>query len=132
MTTAEGRPALFRPLDIVVALLIAAGAAVAFPYVTAPWGSRAEVYHGGEKEARLALQGSMRTLPVTGSLGPLLLEYGEGGVRVLRAPCPNQLCVKAGRVSRQGASIVCLPSRIRITVEGETDGEAGSLDAITY
>ena len=40
------------------------------------------------------------------------------GVRVLDADCPTQDCVHTGTVSRGGQSIVCLPARIVIRLEG--------------
>ncbi len=43
------------------------------------------------------------------------------GVRVDRADCPTQDCVRTGTVSRPGQSIVCLPARIVVTVAGAAD-----------
>ena len=60
--------------------------------------------------------------------GPLRLGYGEGSVRVTSAPCPNRLCMRAGPVSRAGASILCVPGWVRVTVSG---GEKGP-DAVTF
>lgn len=39
-------------------------------------------------------------------------------VRVDHADCPTQDCVHTGAISRAGQSIVCLPARIVIAVEG--------------
>lgn len=43
---------------------------------------------------------------------------GEGGVRVSWADCPTQDCVRTGRITRGGQSIVCLPARIIVRLEG--------------
>lgn len=43
------------------------------------------------------------------------------GVRVESADCPTQDCVRTGTISRAGQSIVCLPSRIVVTLEGAAD-----------
>lgn len=133
MTPSPDKPApvrLFRPLDLLVGLLIAAGAALALPYLSAPFGSRAEVYVGGDKVAKLTLSGPLRDIDVATGLGPMRLEYGEGGVRVAEAPCPNKLCIKQGRASRAGMSLICLPCRVRVVVEG--GGKHGSYDAVTW
>src|SRR6185295_13654809 len=103
---------------VVVALAILAGAALGLPYLSAPFGGRAEVYLGKEKVARLALSGPRRELAVATALGPLRLEYGQGGVRVMSAPCPNKLCMRQGLVARSGMSIICLPCRVRVEIEG--------------
>lgn len=39
------------------------------------------------------------------------------------ANCPDQLCVKQGKISKDGQSIICLPHRLVITVrKGEKSG----------
>ena len=42
----------------------------------------------------------------------------HGGVRVEEADCPTQDCVHTGTITRAGQSIVCLPARIIIRLEG--------------
>lgn len=43
---------------------------------------------------------------------------GEMGLRVARSDCPTQDCVHTGAITRSGQSIVCLPARIIIRLEG--------------
>ena len=45
------------------------------------------------------------------------------GIRVEEADCPTQDCVHTGTITRAGQSIVCLPARIIIRLEG------GAVDA---
>ena len=47
-----------------------------------------------------------------------VVEVRDGGVRMLRADCPDQVCVKTGWIEREGQSIVCAPGRIVIEVQG--------------
>lgn len=51
------------------------------------------------------------------------------GLRVALSDCPTQDCVHTGTITRSGQSIVCLPARIIIRLEG---GETapGDVDAI--
>ena len=42
-------------------------------------------------------------------------------VSVERSDCPTQDCVHTGHISRSGQSIVCLPARVVIQLEGGTD-----------
>ena len=42
----------------------------------------------------------------------------NGALRVSESDCPNQDCVHSGAISRAGQSIVCLPARVVITLEG--------------
>jgi len=45
---------------------------------------------------------------------------GEFGVRVARSDCPTQDCVHTGTITRGGQSIVCLPARFILRLEGGT------------
>lgn len=54
---------------------------------------------------------------------------GEMGVCVVRSDCPTQDCVHTGIITRSGQSIVCLPARIIIRLEGGT-AEDGGVDAV--
>lgn len=48
----------------------------------------------------------------------LTVEAADGAVRVSESDCPNQDCVHSGAISRAGQSVVCLPARIAVTLEG--------------
>jgi hypothetical protein len=54
---------------------------------------------------------------------------GETGVRVTRSDCPTQDCVHTGTIARSGQSIVCLPARIIIRLEGGAPDPDG-VDAV--
>ncbi len=47
-----------------------------------------------------------------------LSRWQDGAVRVSESDCPNQDCVHSGAISRAGQSIVCLPARVAVTLEG--------------
>ena len=46
---------------------------------------------------------------------------GKPGVRVADADCPGRECVHTGLITRVGESIVCLPARTVIRLEGRGD-----------
>ena len=48
----------------------------------------------------------------------LTVAVENGVVRVSESDCPNQDCVHSGAISRAGQSIVCLPARVAVTLEG--------------
>lgn len=54
---------------------------------------------------------------------------GEMGLRVALSDCPTQDCVHTGTITRSGQSIVCLPARIIIRLEGGELGP-GDVDAV--
>lgn len=51
----------------------------------------------------------------------LHVSFSADGVQVEEADCPTQDCVRTGTISRAGESIVCLPARIVVTLEGKAD-----------
>ena len=52
---------------------------------------------------------------------------GEPGLRVTASDCPTQDCVRTGTITRAGQSIVCLPARIVLQLEGGTAGDGPDL-----
>ena len=55
----------------------------------------------------------------------IVVENGE--VYMASSDCKNHICVRQGRISRPGQSIICIPNRIVIEIKG---GESG-YDAVT-
>ncbi len=54
-----------------------------------------------------------------------IVRIEEGDVYMAEANCPSQQCVHQGKISKVGQSIVCLPSRLVITIIAkETDLDA--------
>ena len=89
--------------------------------------------------ARVAVDGNIiaeyplnsdRTFTVNGiASGTVEVVISDGTVDVISASCPDKICVKHAPISRTGESIVCLPSRVVISVEGSTASE--ELDAVS-
>ncbi len=58
--------------------------------------------------------------------GELRLSVPGEGVAVTHADCPDGVCVRTGRIAKQGESIVCVPLGVCITVgTPEYDGVTG-------
>lgn len=74
-----------------------------------------------EKIPLAGLQEERRTLSGNGYTLQVILT--EEAVWVESADCPTQDCVHTGRISRSGQSIVCLPARIIIRLEGGAPAE---------
>lgn len=53
----------------------------------------------------------------------------DGYVYMEYAECPDKLCIKQGAIQNQGESIICLPNKVIVTVNGsekqEYDGISG-------
>jgi len=57
--------------------------------------------------------------PVRGAKGELTVEVREGRVAVVRADCPNQVCVRTGWRSHEGDAIVCVPNKTIVRIQGQ-------------
>lgn len=52
----------------------------------------------------------------------VLVEHGK--ISMLSADCPDQLCVKQGKISDGSFPIVCLPNKIMIRIAGKSGVDA--------
>ena len=104
---------------VVLAVLLLALALGARPYFSAKSAGEltVSVAIDGETVERRAL--SAYTGGTYESRGyTLIVAVENGAVRVSESDCPNQDCVHSGAISRAGQSIVCLPARVAVTLEG--------------
>ena len=58
--------------------------------------------------------------------GTNVCEIRDGQVRMTKADCPDQLCIKQGAFGANGGMIVCLPNRIVIEPAESTSADAVS------
>lgn len=119
---------LFRIFDLIpiaFALLIAGG------FFVLSFGQPADegvavVRVEGKEVARLDLH-QERTLALHSREIEVTIAVEQGTVSFQAASCPDQICVKTGKLSHPGDTAVCLPARISITIEGSE-----APDAVTY
>lgn len=112
-------------LLLTAGLLLFCALTAAAPLLFAPAPREVIVRVDGVEKARLPLDRD--TVYAIGSGN--VIEIRDGGVRMCSADCPDQTCVRTGRITRSGQSIVCLPRRIVVTVTG---GKSNDYDAQTY
>ena len=48
----------------------------------------------------------------------------NGMAYVTDADCPDQVCIRMGKISKTGENIVCLPHKLVIQVEGDVGQES--------
>ena len=112
------KPTLWDAL-VVLAVLALAGLLAARPFLAAKTAGELTVSISvdGETVERCALStyegGTYESRGYT-----LTVEEKDGAVSVASSDCPNQDCVHSGAISRAGQSIVCLPARVAVTLEG--------------
>ncbi|HHY46806.1 MAG TPA: NusG domain II-containing protein [Firmicutes bacterium] len=93
---------------------------------------------GGKEYLRLPVSGraASRTIRITASEGiPAdynVVQIKDGRARILESNCPGKVCVKTGWISRPGQSIVCVPHRLVVRIQGNVDKAPGDPDIVAY
>lgn len=110
---------------LIAVLLLLGGALAVFLWFARQNGGYVSVEVDGALLMELPLDEDARMVLGEGEhTNTLVIENKRA--RVVEATCPDQICVNQGAVQYEGESIVCLPHKLVITVEG---GQAGDVDA---
>ena len=113
-----------------ILITCALAAAILIYFVSAPCrmpGDTAVIYANGEEYKTLSLSEDSETKVETeGGLNIVVVEGGE--VYMSAASCPDRLCVRQGRISKGGETIVCLPHKVVVEV---FSAERSGVDAVS-
>lgn len=113
---------------LIAVLLIVGGTLALFLWITRQTGGSVSVTVDGEPVMELPL-GKDAEVEIGGGAHTNVLVIKDGTAQVVEASCPDQICIRQGAVRYAGESIVCLPNRLIVTVEGGqengVDGMAG-------
>lgn len=86
------------------------------------------IYQGNKKVASYPLSEDRRESVASPEGGRNVFVIERGEVYMEDADCPDRLCIKQGRISGTGQTIVCLPHKLVVTVE---EGKESELDGVT-
>ncbi len=114
-----------KPADAIIISLVIAFAVVSFIFLPKSAGEKFVVTHDG----KIILEGELSKdseYSINGSLGQMKLLVKDGKISVVKSNCPRKLCIKRGSISKQGDSIICVPNRVIITIQGK-----GEIDGVT-
>ena len=109
---------LYADLILVLVLLIVALSVFILWRSTREAGQWAVVYVNGAEVCRYSLSEDGE-YPLNG--GSNLLVVDGGAAYMKSADCPDKKCVNMGKKSLSGETIVCLPNRLEIRIEGGED-----------
>ena len=104
-------------LLLAAALLLLGGALALFLRLTRQAGGTVSVQIDGKVVTELPLGEDTELVLGEGEHTNTLVIQG-GKARVVEASCPDRICVGQGAVQYAGESIVCLPHKLVITVQG--------------
>ncbi len=124
MTKAKQRR---NDLILIVILLAAALAVWGFAHFHAEAGAWVVVTRDGVEEARYPLdEEATLTLEAGDDSNQLVIKDGQADM--IGANCPDKLCVHQAAISKAGQSIICLPHKLIVSIEG---GEEAEFDVIS-
>lgn len=111
---------IFTKADIVLlVILVAAGLATSvFLALSGDAGSKVIIESDGKLYATYRLDQNI-SVEVKSKNGTNTVVIENGRVDVTQGSCRNQVCVEHATISRSGESIVCLPNRLLVKIEGE-------------
>lgn len=55
--------------------------------------------------------------------GTNILVIKNGSADMIRADCPDKLCVNQKAISKNGESIICLPNKVVVTIDSSENSE---------
>ncbi|GAA0119635.1 NusG domain II-containing protein [Clostridium perfringens] len=78
----------------------------------------------GEEYETLELKENINEIiKIEEGLGVNEICINKGQVYMNHSNCTDKVCMRQGKISRIGESIVCLPNRVFIEIKGDEEGE---------
>ena len=126
----DNKVRLKRDIILVLSMVIIAAAAfLIINFAVKKDGSYAVIKVDGKVIKTLDLNSGETTIEVNGYQGGVnKVVINDGKVGMTEADCPDELCVKTGKISRVGETIVCLPHRVVVEIKGSPDDD--SIDSV--
>ncbi len=126
----DNKVRLKRDIILVLSMVIIAAAAfLIINFAVKKDGSYAVIKVDGNVIKTLDLNSGETTIEVNGYQGGVnKVVINDGKVSMTEADCPDELCVKTGKISRVGETIVCLPHRVVVEIKGSQDDD--SIDSV--
>ncbi len=94
---------------------------------TAEENLRAEIYVDGEKAHSIALSEVEESYNIRENYCELLIE--KDGVSFSFSDCADQLCVRRGKLKRQGDTMACVPEKIVVIIRSDRQDK---IDGVAY
>lgn len=122
----DNKVRLKRDIILVLSMVIIAAAAfLIINYAVKKDGRYAVIKVDGQEIKTLDLNREETTIEVNGYQGGVnRIVIKDGKVSMTEADCPDELCVKTGKISRTGETIVCLPHRVVVEIKGSQKDDA--------
>lgn len=71
-----------------------------------------------------------REITLSGDFGDNVILVSNGRIEMKSADCPDKICVEHGELKSSSSPIVCLPNKVVIKFEENTDGADAKTGAV--
>ncbi len=115
----------FRPLDALIILTVLVASVWGFLAFRMEAGASVQVFLGNKKYGWYPVSGEIHSVTIPTKIGPVLLELGAGGARIVSSPCRNKVCVRTGRIGHSHSEIICMPAQLLVIMTGSADDGSG-------
>lgn len=106
-------------------LVLGTGGWLAYRALAAERPAVAEIYYGSELVESIPLtKGQDKTFSIPQNEHVVFHLYPDGSICFAESDCPDQICVRTGRISLPGQSAACLPNKIILKIVS-ADGSTG-------
>lgn len=114
-----------RKIDLIIIASVIVLALVALflnRFLLTEKGVYAEIYHNSVLVYRTELSTAKESsFSVPEEPDVVFKNYADGGIAFIESDCPDQVCIRSGRLKNAGQSAACLPNGLllKIVTEGE-------------
>jgi len=84
-------------------------------------GENVVIYQDGNKIQEISLHENTEILIENSYTNKIMVK--DEKVAIVESDCPGMDCVHSGWIGGKGRSLVCLPNRVEIRIEGEMESE---------
>ncbi|MDR3766045.1 MAG: NusG domain II-containing protein [Butyricicoccus sp.] len=108
---------------VIIAIVLLLAALVFAPFALAPSQSlTCEITQDDETIRRVRLgAGYQETITIEGDSVTNVIQIEDDCVYFASSDCPDQVCVRTGKLTRAGQIAVCLPNRVVVRLVGAQD-----------
>lgn len=78
---------------------------------------------------QLSIKDDISAYRAVGEKGHIDVAVKNGSAKIVAASCKHKTCMQLGAINRPGQSLVCIPNRLRVVIEGENNF---GVDGITF
>lgn len=93
--------------------------------------AKAEIYSGSQLVETIELrEGEEKSFSIADKEQVVFQLYSDGSIAFAHSDCPDQVCVRAGRLHLVGQTAACLPNELIIKLVAVEGAEGDHLDLI--